>query len=33
MLNSNTGTVKTLLRKRFQALMKPSYQEGLLSLA
>ena len=33
MLNTDTGTVKTLPKKRFQALMNQSYRERILSLA
>lgn len=33
MLNSDTGTVKTLPKKRFQALMNIQYRERILSLA
>ncbi len=33
MLNSDTGKVKTLPKKRFQALMNQSYRERILSLA
>ena len=32
-LNDDTGTVKTMPKKRFQALMNIPYRERLLSLA